>query len=234
MYDVKWDQFHLGNELMNMMVNISCENKINPLTCNESCNLRFDLCLYLVGHEQWGTWGDCPGCRNLSSSCDMGASPTLCGAGWRTWPNLLESPLGCDPCSTEDPYWRTKYWYLTFNRTFEEGCSSLIEEDGKMWWCIHSLDSFDGSFISPQQFDPFSILEHWDGLCAHLKLYSQSLMDNAKTIKVGVHYTIRVNFLVSDDLAIDQNAWGSNMGFSHSLDEGFKIQNLNLQRTNVW
>lgn len=79
------------------------------------------------------------------------------------------------------------------------------------------LGSFDRSCIRPQHCDQFAILEHCDVLSAHLQPHPQSPVDDAKTPKVGVNFTIRGNLLVSDDLAIDQNTCRNNTGFSHSL-----------------
>lgn len=71
-----------------------------------------------------------------------------------------------------------------------------------IWWFSHSLGSFEGGCIRPQQLDPFAVLKHQDVLSAHLQSHPQLLVGDAKTPKVSVDFTIGRDFLVSDDLAI--------------------------------
>lgn len=74
-------------------------------------------------------------------------------------------------------------------------------------WMIHLLGTFQRRWRRPQQLDPFTVLVHCDELCVHLQPHPQSPVGDAKAVKVRVNDTIRGDFLVSNNLAVDQNTW---------------------------
>lgn len=78
------------------------------------------------------------------------------------------------------------------------------------------LGSFQRRSFWPQQLDPVTTLVHWDDLCVHLQPHPESPVGDAKSVKVGVNDTIRRDFLVSNNLAVDQNAWRKTHGLQKS------------------
>lgn len=74
----------------------------------------------------------------------------------------------------------------------------------------HSLYSLEGAGVGPEELGLFAILRHSDVIGGHLQSNPQLRVNDPKTAKVGVYFTIRGNLLIPDGLAIDQNTCNEN------------------------